>query len=97
MPYSEAFPKEKAAAIKAIALDEALPEGHVQLAHAAMNLDWDWATEGKEFKRASSSIQTLPLCVGPTPTIWNRWAASPKQSPSCSWRCNSIPFPVAPS
>jgi TolB-like protein len=52
MPYSEAFPKEKAAAIKAIALDEALPEGHVQLAHAAMNLDWDWATEGKEFKRA---------------------------------------------
>jgi len=52
MPYSEAFPKEKAAAIKAIALDEALPEGHVALAHAAMNLDWDWATEGKEFKRA---------------------------------------------
>jgi tetratricopeptide (TPR) repeat protein len=52
MPYSEAFPKEKAAAIKAIALDEALPEGHIQLAHAAMNLDWDWATEGKEFQRA---------------------------------------------
>jgi tetratricopeptide (TPR) repeat protein len=52
MPYSEAFPKEKAAAIKAIALDEALPDGHVALAHAAMNLDWDWATQGKEFKRA---------------------------------------------
>jgi TolB-like protein/Tfp pilus assembly protein PilF len=52
MPYSEAFPKEKAAAIKAIALDEALPEGHVQLGDAAMNLDWDWATAGKEFKRA---------------------------------------------
>jgi TolB-like protein/Tfp pilus assembly protein PilF len=52
MPYSEAFPKEKAAAIKAIALDEDLPEGHVQLAHAAMNLDWDWATEERELKRA---------------------------------------------
>ena len=52
MPYSEAFPKEKAAAIKAIALDEALPDGHVALARAAMNLDWDWATEGKEFQRA---------------------------------------------
>jgi TolB-like protein/tetratricopeptide (TPR) repeat protein len=52
MPYSEAFPKEKTAAIKAIALDEALPEGHVQLAQAAMDLDWDWTTEGKEFKRA---------------------------------------------
>ena len=96
MPYSEAFPKEKAAAIKAIALDEALPEGHVQLAHAAMNLDWDWATEGKEFKRALELNPNSAPCVGPTPIIWNGWAASPKQSPSCSWRCNSIPFPVAP-
>jgi TolB-like protein/tetratricopeptide (TPR) repeat protein len=52
MPYSEAFPKEKAAALKAIALDDALPEGHVQLANAAMNLDWDWTTEGRELKRA---------------------------------------------
>jgi TolB-like protein/Flp pilus assembly protein TadD len=64
MPYSEAFPKEKAAAIKAIALDEALPEGHVQLAHAAMNLDWDWATEGKELKRA------LELNPNSAPVRW---------------------------
>ena len=64
MPYSEAFPKEKAAAIKAIALDEALPEGHVQLAHAAMNLEWDWATEGKEFKRA------LELNPNSAPVRW---------------------------
>ena len=97
MPYSEAFPKEKAAAIKAIALDEALPEGHVQLAYAAMNLDWDWATEGKEFKRA------LELNPNSAPVRWaysnylERMGRLPKQSPSCSWRCNSIPFPVAPS
>jgi TolB-like protein/Tfp pilus assembly protein PilF len=64
MPYSEAFPKEKAAANKAIALDEALPEGHVQLAHAAMNLDWDWATEGREFKRA------LELNPNSAPVRW---------------------------
>jgi TolB-like protein len=64
MPYSEAFPKEKAAAIKAIALDEALPEGHVQLAQAAMDLDWDWATEGKEFKRA------LELNPNSAPVRW---------------------------
>ena len=64
MPYSDAFPKEKAAAIKAIALDEALPEGHIQLAHAAMNLDWDWATEGKEFKRA------LDLNPNSAPVRW---------------------------
>jgi TolB-like protein/Tfp pilus assembly protein PilF len=64
MPYSEAFPKEKAEAIKAIALDEALPEGHVELAHAAMNLDWDWATEGKEFQRA------LELNPNSAPVRW---------------------------
>jgi TolB-like protein/Tfp pilus assembly protein PilF len=64
MPYSEAFPKEKAAAIKAIALDEALPEGHVQLAHAAINLDWDWATEEREFKRA------LELNPNSAPVHW---------------------------
>ena len=52
MPYSEAFPKEKAEAEKAISLDDALPEGHVELANAAMNLDWDWATQEKEYKRA---------------------------------------------
>jgi TolB-like protein/thioredoxin-like negative regulator of GroEL len=64
MPYSEAFPKEKTAAIKAIALDEALPEGHVQLAQAAMDLDWDWATEGREFKRA------LELNPSSAPVRW---------------------------
>jgi TolB-like protein/Flp pilus assembly protein TadD len=64
MPYSEAFPKQKAAAIKAIALDEALPDGHVQLANAAMNLDWDWATEGKEIKRA------LELNPNSAPVHW---------------------------
>jgi len=64
MPYSEAFPKERAAAIKAITLDEALPEGHVQLADAAMDLDWDWATDGKELKRA------LELNPNSAPVRW---------------------------
>ena len=64
MPYSQAFHKEKAAAIKAIALDEALPEGHLQLAYAAVNLDWDWATEGKEIKRA------LELNPNSAPAHW---------------------------
>ena len=64
MPYSEAFPKEKAAAVKAIALDEALPEGHVELANAAMNLDWDWVTEERELKRA------LELNPNSAPAHW---------------------------
>ena len=52
MPYSEAFPKQKEAATKAIEIDDQLPEGHAELAIAAMNLSWDWVTCGRELKRA---------------------------------------------
>jgi len=52
MDYAEAFPHQKAEAAKAIALDDALPEGHVELAKAVAILDWDFATAEKEFKRA---------------------------------------------
>lgn len=52
LPYSEAFPKQKTEALKAIELDEALPGGHAELASALMNLNWDWITPEKEFKRA---------------------------------------------
>ena len=52
LPYDESFTRQKLEASKAIELDEALPEGHAQLAGAVMNLDWDWTTPDKEFRRA---------------------------------------------
>jgi TolB-like protein len=52
LPYREAFFAQKTEAARAIALDDSLPEGHVELANAAMNLNWDWATAAKEFHRA---------------------------------------------
>ncbi|MFZ0301381.1 MAG: tetratricopeptide repeat protein [Terracidiphilus sp.] len=52
MAYHEAFSRQKSEAIKAIELDESLPEGHAELANAAMTLDWDWATAATEFRRA---------------------------------------------
>lgn len=52
LPYNEAFGKQKAEAEKAIQLDEALPGGHAELAAALMNLNWDFATPDKEYKRA---------------------------------------------
>jgi TolB-like protein/Flp pilus assembly protein TadD len=52
LPYSEAFPKQKSEAAKAIELDEALAGGHAELAGAIMNLNWDWVTPEKEFRRA---------------------------------------------
>ena len=52
LPYSEAFPKQKTAATKAIELDEALSGGHAELAAALLNLDWNWVAPQKEFERA---------------------------------------------
>jgi serine/threonine-protein kinase len=51
IPAKEAIPKAKAAALKALELDEALAEAHTSLAFIAMN-DWDWRVAEREFKRA---------------------------------------------
>jgi tetratricopeptide (TPR) repeat protein len=50
--YAEAFAQQKAAAQKAIDLDDSRPEPHLELGFAAMNQDWDWTTQNKEFRRA---------------------------------------------
>jgi tetratricopeptide (TPR) repeat protein len=52
LSYKEAFSRQKAEASRAIELDESLPEGHAELANAAMTLDWDWTTAATEFRRA---------------------------------------------
>jgi len=52
MPYKEAFSRQKSDALQAIQLDDSLPEGHAELANAAMTLDWDWKTAATEFQRA---------------------------------------------
>ena len=48
----EAFPKAKAAAIKALELDSALSEAHNSLAFCFDAFDWDFESAGKEFRRA---------------------------------------------
>jgi TolB-like protein/Flp pilus assembly protein TadD len=52
MAYRDAFSRQKIEATRAIELDQSLPEGHAELANAAMTLDWDWATAATEFHRA---------------------------------------------
>jgi serine/threonine-protein kinase len=52
MPPSEAVPKAREAALKAIELDETLPEAHHSLALVKWWGDWDWAGAEREFKRA---------------------------------------------
>jgi TolB-like protein/DNA-binding winged helix-turn-helix (wHTH) protein/Tfp pilus assembly protein PilF len=48
----EAFPKAKAAAIKALELDSTLGEAHNSLAFVLDAFDWDLDAGGKEFRRA---------------------------------------------
>jgi len=52
MTPKEAFPKAKAAAIKALELDSALGEAHNSLAFILDGFDWDLDAGGKEFQRA---------------------------------------------
>jgi tetratricopeptide (TPR) repeat protein len=51
-PEHEMFPKAKAAAAKALALDETLAEAHASLAVVAHLYDWDFASSENEFRRA---------------------------------------------
>ena len=52
LPPREAMPKGKAAAMRALELDETLAEAHTSLARVLTVYDWDWPGAGKEFKRA---------------------------------------------
>jgi len=51
-PPREAGPKAKAAALKAVELDNTLAEAHFSLANVNLFYEWDWAGAEVEFKRA---------------------------------------------
>jgi len=48
----EFFPKSKAAALKALELDEGLSEPHMSMGFILHNYDWDWSGSEREYKRA---------------------------------------------
>jgi len=52
LPPKESFPKAKAAALKALELDDKLAEAHTALAAVKSGYEWDWAGAEREFKRA---------------------------------------------
>ena len=52
MASRDALPAAKAAAIKALELDNTLGEAHTSLGFALDGFDWDWASAEKEFRRA---------------------------------------------
>jgi len=52
LPPEEAYPRAKAAALKALELDETLAEAHTSLAGVLEDYDWDWSGAEREYKRA---------------------------------------------
>jgi TolB-like protein/DNA-binding winged helix-turn-helix (wHTH) protein/Flp pilus assembly protein TadD len=71
MTPKEAFPKAKAAAIKALELDNTLGEAHNSLAFCLDGFDWDFDAAGKEFRRA---IELNPSYA--TAHHWYAWHLS---------------------
>jgi TolB-like protein/Tfp pilus assembly protein PilF len=51
-PARQAFPKAKAAALKALELNAQLAEAHNCLAFASLSFDWDWAGAERSYTRA---------------------------------------------
>jgi eukaryotic-like serine/threonine-protein kinase len=49
---SEAWPKAKAAAMQALAIDDTLAEAHASLGLVKEHFEWDWVGAEREFKRA---------------------------------------------
>jgi len=52
LPPNENFPKAKAAATKALELDDSLAEAHTALGWVKWGYDWDWSSAEQEFRRA---------------------------------------------
>jgi tetratricopeptide (TPR) repeat protein len=52
LPPREVMPKAKAAARKALAMDETLAEAHTSLGFILSFYDWDWPAAEREYRRA---------------------------------------------
>ena len=60
MPATEAYAKARAAAEKALALDDALAEAHSALGSVKVLADWDWSGAEREFQRAIALNPNYP-------------------------------------
>ena len=71
MPSKEALPAAKAAATKAVELDDTLGEAHTSLGFVFSGFDWEWVSAEKEFRR---SIDLTPGYA--TAHHWYAWHLS---------------------
>jgi len=67
MRASEAIPKARAAAERALEMDESLAEAHATMGQIATSYDWDWAAAEREYERA--------LALSPNYATAHHWYA----------------------
>ena len=60
LPFRETHSKARAAALRALELDDSLPDAHIAVGNVLMS-DWDWAGAGQAYQRA---IELNPGHVG---------------------------------
>ncbi len=87
LPPSESCPKAKAAAMKALEIDEALAEPHATLGWIKVTYDWDWPGSEREFKRA--------LEINPNDATARQWygeyfEATGRLDEGIAWRRRSV-------
>ena len=85
LPAAEAIPKARAAALRAIELDEGVAEPHATLAVIASGYDWNWPAAEKEFQRAFELFGPRPDPVA----VAAGWAGSHGRAAA---RLGSRPF-----
>lgn len=73
LPPKEAWAKAKAAAVKALQIDDTLASAHASLALVAYQWEWDWSTADKEFKRALELDPGSASTYEPTASSTNHW------------------------
>jgi TolB-like protein/DNA-binding winged helix-turn-helix (wHTH) protein len=75
-PPAEFAAQARAAARRALQLDDSLPEAHTALALIVQNYDYDWQTAEKEFKRAIELNPNYATGLIGTRSTWHGGAVS---------------------
>lgn len=60
-PATEAYPNAKAAALKALQLNDSLAEAHTSLGMVELYYEWNWTEADKQFKKAIALNPNYPL------------------------------------
>jgi len=79
------YERARAAALKAVELDDELAEAHTALAYTTLLYDWDGTVPKRNFRRASHSTQTMPRLI--TSTAFFSCLQAGKLKPSTNPAC----------